>query len=253
MSDVPVGIARLLSRAVQPALSVGRLAGFTALAPVAETVPDAATPLSAATTRARPAPATRVASTSSRAAVGAPTDDGLPTQREPEAHALPVAPAAEARVTVPVEIDELTDRAYGVEPAASIPRDAVVGTLPVPEETERRSVVASRSTGNDASAVRRAIDDADPSRGSAGSQHAAQPAAALLEPPSVRVAVEQSAHAASRARPAGDTEATAASPPPPVVIGQIAVHVTNPEPPADPFAGCRALADGLTAKRGGGW
>lgn len=55
--------------------------------------------------------------------------------------------------------------------------------------------------------------------------------------------------------PAGDT-----SPPantgerlPPVVIGQIAVNVTAPSDPPDPFAGCRVLADGLTARRGGGW
>jgi hypothetical protein len=40
---------------------------------------------------------------------------------------------------------------------------------------------------------------------------------------------------------------------PPVVIGRIEVHVDSPAAQADPFAGCRVLAAGLTARRGGGW
>lgn len=39
----------------------------------------------------------------------------------------------------------------------------------------------------------------------------------------------------------------------PVVIGRIEVHVDSPAAQADPFAGCRAVAGGLTARRGGGW
>lgn len=45
----------------------------------------------------------------------------------------------------------------------------------------------------------------------------------------------------------------AAEPVPPVQIGVIEVQVAAPPAQADPFAGCRALADGLTARRGGGW
>ncbi len=44
-----------------------------------------------------------------------------------------------------------------------------------------------------------------------------------------------------------------AHPVPPVVIGRIDIHVTAPEPEADPFAGLRAVEGGLTARRGGGW
>ncbi|WP_157635549.1 hypothetical protein [Nostocoides japonicum] len=40
---------------------------------------------------------------------------------------------------------------------------------------------------------------------------------------------------------------------PPVVIGRIDIHVTAPEPEPDPFAGLRAVAGGITARRGGGW
>ena len=40
---------------------------------------------------------------------------------------------------------------------------------------------------------------------------------------------------------------------PPVVIGRIEVHVDSPAAQADPFAGCRVVAAGLTARRGGGW
>jgi hypothetical protein len=40
---------------------------------------------------------------------------------------------------------------------------------------------------------------------------------------------------------------------PPVVIGRIDVHVDSPAAQADPFAGCRIVAAGLTARRGGGW
>jgi hypothetical protein len=39
----------------------------------------------------------------------------------------------------------------------------------------------------------------------------------------------------------------------PVVIGSIEVHVESPAAQPDPFAGCRFVADGLTARRGGGW
>jgi hypothetical protein len=40
---------------------------------------------------------------------------------------------------------------------------------------------------------------------------------------------------------------------PPVIIGRIEVHVDSPVAQADPFAGCRVVAAGLTARRGGGW
>jgi hypothetical protein len=40
---------------------------------------------------------------------------------------------------------------------------------------------------------------------------------------------------------------------PPVAIGRIEVHVDSPAAQADPFAGCRIVAAGLTARRGGGW
>jgi hypothetical protein len=40
---------------------------------------------------------------------------------------------------------------------------------------------------------------------------------------------------------------------PPVVIGRIEVHVDSPAAQADPFAGCRVVAPGLTARRGGSW
>lgn len=44
-------------------------------------------------------------------------------------------------------------------------------------------------------------------------------------------------------------------PPPvvPVVIGRIEVQVPGPSPVVDPFAGCRPLARGVTARRGGAW
>jgi hypothetical protein len=40
---------------------------------------------------------------------------------------------------------------------------------------------------------------------------------------------------------------------PPVVIGRIEVHVDSPAAQPDPFAGCRVVVAGLTARRGGGW
>ena len=40
---------------------------------------------------------------------------------------------------------------------------------------------------------------------------------------------------------------------PPVVIGRIEVHVDSPAAQTDPFAGCRVVSAGLTARRGGGW
>jgi|GEM_PF-4324518 len=53
-----------------------------------------------------------------------------------------------------------------------------------------------------------------------------------------------------RERP--DTPAPAPSVPP-VVIGRIEVQVDSAAAQADPFAGCRVVAAGLTARRGGGW
>jgi len=40
---------------------------------------------------------------------------------------------------------------------------------------------------------------------------------------------------------------------PPVVIGRIDVQVATSAGVADPFAGCRQLASGIAARRGGGW
>jgi hypothetical protein len=39
----------------------------------------------------------------------------------------------------------------------------------------------------------------------------------------------------------------------PVQIGRIEVQVAAPTTERDPFAGLAAVADGLTARRGGGW
>jgi phage terminase large subunit-like protein len=47
------------------------------------------------------------------------------------------------------------------------------------------------------------------------------------------------------------TSATSSAPP--VVIGRIEVHVDPPATTSDPFAGCRVVAAGLTARTGGGW
>ncbi|HET6968196.1 MAG TPA: hypothetical protein VFI44_07965 [Ornithinibacter sp.] len=54
-------------------------------------------------------------------------------------------------------------------------------------------------------------------------------------------------------RPASAGPGEAPSSAPPVVIGRIEVHVEPPAAQTDPFAGCRVVAGGLTARRGGGW
>ncbi|MEO6998305.1 MAG: hypothetical protein ABI112_09505, partial [Terracoccus sp.] len=70
----------------------------------------------------------------------------------------------------------------------------------------------------------------------------------------------------ARQHPEAPTAAPAASAPedraerpppppsvPPVVIGRIEVNVESAAAQPDPFAGCRVVAAGLTARRGGGW
>jgi hypothetical protein len=43
------------------------------------------------------------------------------------------------------------------------------------------------------------------------------------------------------------------TPVPPVQIGRIEIQVAPPPAETDPFHGCRALDQGVTARRGGGW
>lgn len=54
-------------------------------------------------------------------------------------------------------------------------------------------------------------------------------------------------------RPDGTSAPAPTATTPPVVIGRIEVHVDSPAAQPDPFAGCRVVAAGLTARRGGGW
>lgn len=87
--------------------------------------------------------------------------------------------------------------------------------------------------------------------------------AAAVPPPRSRAlparepAEPAGAHPASReptARPGEPAVVRTAPPaPPPVHIGRIDVIVSAPEAPTDPFAGCRAIEAGVTARRGGGW
>lgn len=76
-----------------------------------------------------------------------------------------------------------------------------------------------------------------------------------LVPPGTDQPVPQ-VHRMSRSTPErpdrSDTPAPTPSAPP-VVIGRIEVHVDSPGAQVDPFAGCRVVAAGLTARRGGGW
>ncbi len=64
---------------------------------------------------------------------------------------------------------------------------------------------------------------------------------------------DPTASLATRRSTAVDRPTTASPEAPPVVIGRIDIHVTAPEPEPDPFAGLRAVAGGITARRGGGW
>jgi hypothetical protein len=80
-------------------------------------------------------------------------------------------------------------------------------------------------------------------------------ASAPAEPGAYReiLGPDELARRESRAEPRPPGERGRPEPVPPVVIGQIDVHVAAPEPARDPFAGSRRLVAGVTSRRGGGW
>jgi hypothetical protein len=256
MSDVPSGVARLLGRALLPAMPVGRVVGFAASNFLPDAAFDQTTPSMSSPAGSRPpvdAGAARnltdrpVTELDAAGPVG-PRRPGQPgVESEPASIARPTERAA-----LPIEIHERAgsgDVAV-LEPAGSTP--SAEGPDQRHDTTLRRPA-ASYEPVDEAPSRRRISGDADATVPPSTRRHRpAAPAAALDQLPARAAA----AHAGSGPTQARSGEAAAhstPSPPPPVVIGQIAVHVTNPEPPADPFAGCRALADGITAKRGGGW
>jgi hypothetical protein len=80
-----------------------------------------------------------------------------------------------------------------------------------------------------------------------------EPSAVAVHPTSPRTSPASRPAPEGRPEPARRDTAAPTPAAPPVVIGRIEVHVDPPTAPSDPFAGCRVVAAGLTARRGGAW
>jgi hypothetical protein len=256
MSDVPTGIARLLGRAAHPALpvasalTVGR-AQDPGPAPTATELP---TRIEARTAPRPPAQHQRPAP---RLAVPA----GSAERPEP----LAVAQRQLLRMAV-VEVAEptpgATPGASSSPPAASEPPRAQPMTIAsgaAEQPTAPAATVWPAASGQpehrapdpDGTAAARAAPPPRATSQPVAAEPVAPLAAAVVRSTAAAEATAVSASAADQPNTAATARPVAAAPP--VVIGQITVQVANPEPAADPFAGCRALVDGVTAQRGGGW
>ena len=249
MSEVPPGVARLLSRATRPALPVGNTVGFAAANPFAPALLSEPELLDA---RERP-----TGDPARRAPIGTPRPiASLPEAESTDTRDAPAA--APASSTSPARRSTRQPPSRSAEPAMSAAHIDAPESAPAARATivSQPHVVAMSNglDGDVAYALGGERDDGD------RADHAQSAPQRVRPSDRVRAdVVRRSPAAAATDTPVQHTEptaATAARPapaPPPVVIGQITVQVTNPEPAPDPFAGCRALADGITAKRGGGW
>ena len=210
---VPAGIARLAARATRPPIS--------ATAPLAVPAADAVT-LPPATASSMPAAARREAAP----AGGAPSPSPTP------------------RVTPPVPTGEPA-AAHAAAPSAEVRTERVpVAETPGVTRTEQVTADSTREV------IRRITATAP---GQPREASAAPPAAAVAAPPVPPAAPPRPQAAALSAAAPQPRDELKPLPVPPVQIDRIEVQVATPPAESDPFAGCRALESGLTARRGGGW
>jgi hypothetical protein len=256
MTDVPDGIARLLSRATRPALPVG--------GPEATPSAPSPVPMRAAAEAPAPARAPKVlprlqASSDRQAARAALAPDRAAAPETPTGTGERHAPSTDGdrrqlEPTVLVEVDAPIPAASSGTSAASEPPQPVIAAARVAEQPVALAASTSPASGGHPDHRPADVETAAVTQTATPQRAASQPVAATAAVVRNTAAPDAiTSPAASAEQSNTDATARSAPAPVPVVIGQITVQVSSPEPAADPFAGCRALADGLTAKRGGGW
>jgi hypothetical protein len=253
---MPGGLARVLARVALPPVAVPRASAAQSPAVVRSTFFDPTIDGGLAA----PSSARRVAAAQRRpAAVSLPGEaaalaDPSPSPPGPETW-LPAPDAVvmeEEQWAAPAEARLAPARHapppnHGREPEVGRPTEsrpgpvafttAAQGAEPVPPLAAAAAAPATVEPGLD-----------PPGRGAV---------AGFLEP--ARTEFDQPVPQLTRMSPAAperpDNPDVATPPPsaPPVVIGRIEVRVDAPAAQADPFAGCRVVAGGLTARRGGAW
>ncbi len=256
-APAPVGLARVLARAVTPAVVVRGPDGGGApvdARPERPAAADSGLAVLAPAPPSGPGVAARDAVDGSDSAGAGPAPDGRgptgpvppPVTTPPQRSAVPWSevtgpPAPEPRRPPARRASALPGFP---SPATLHPLEetsAVAPTLPTVVATGRPAAAAA------ATAAAARFPTAEPAPQPAATEHPGAP------PAPGRPATP--APAVGRINPASPDhrEARAAEPTPAVVIGRIEVHVDPPAAPTDPFAGCRVAAAGLTARRGGGW
>jgi hypothetical protein len=176
------------------------------------------------------------------------------------------APSPRAAVGPPVTTNvaearhEAPSVATSSHPAASVtpPRATAAGQVPGAQPALPPPAGLESAARADGSAVpnvpetKRASNLFDPSPGDPRSEStpAVRDGATAVVLPAQPITLTSVPDLAHPGRPDAAPPTPAA---PPVTIGRIDVHVDSPAPLPDPFAGCRVVAAGLTARRGGGW
>jgi hypothetical protein len=277
-SLVPAGIARLVARATRPPIqsdgapatnSVDALPAVPANAPgstvrpapVASRDSTAPYPPSRATPAALPHPSLGAVRPVERRLSDGRAD--APALRSPVSGAA----AAPSHPLPPTPLDR-PDVAAADRPGDPTPRVQVERVpLAVAVSTDTGNAAHSQNvhgsgTGETVQATRTELVAVERTRDVLSTDVGT--AAAELPPPPMPAISMQAADVGSVPPPAtppsADTRPASAAPRPaepeapvPVQIGRIEVQVAAPPAETDPFAGCRALEDGLTARRGGAW
>ena len=251
----PGGLARVLARATLPPVAVPRgYAGETHLPVARPALPNP--PIDAGPAAPSSVPQV-VAALLSPAAVSVPGEAAALADLSPSPNAtvtwLPApdvvameeehrAAPAEARTATPSQAPPMEP---GLDPEVGRPTEsrpgpaAVLTAAPGAESVPPLAAAAALAT----------VEPGDPP-GPGSVVGTRERAPTGIDQPVPQVA------RVSRSAPEGpDRSDTPAPTPsaPPVVIGRIEVQVDSPAAQADPFAGCRVVAAGLTARRGGGW
>lgn len=243
--STPPTIRRLLARASAPPAGTPTAAASSDLAgPVVRSADNGAAPWA---TRAPGAALPRVDTAASRAS---------------NRTVSPTEPAGPAATALSHRSDPSAPSRHRSRPA---PEPALVAVPPTDSPAAARPVVPDvppdlpRPDAADPGATAPAAALA-PEHEVAAETDPARPHGPTAEPASVPATPRPSQPAPVRTEPADagsppvSERPTDASPPTvPVQIGRIEVQVAAPTTERDPFAGLAAVADGLTARRGGGW
>lgn len=180
-----------------------------------------------------------------------------PALRPARVNPAPGSPPDTAQVSLPSPRRE-PDQAPAVLGAAAPPRHprtppmaarATVPDRPSPDDFNADAGAGAGVTGRGFSTAARPLPESD----ELGTQPASTSPARLPEQVDPPIVPRPTADVAATPSSAPAPQAPARPDPVPVRIGRIEVQVAPPAAEHDPFAGLREVAEGLTARRGGGW